>query len=93
MTIAKETILVQNKEIITNMVDGQLGMMAINKGKYYSLDEIGADIWYQMDQPISVKKIIENLVKIYDISEEVCYNETKELLSELIGRDVIRVVE
>lgn len=93
MDITRESVLVQNKEIITNMVDGQLGMMAISKGKYYSLDEIGASIWYQMDESIKVKEIVDNLIKIYDISEEVCYTETIELLQMLIEHDIVRLIE
>lgn len=61
-------------------VDDALVLMSIDRGNYYSLDVIGADIWRQLEHWITVSELCAILGKEYDADPET------------IGRDVLALL-
>ncbi len=88
---SNDTVVSIIKEIPTTVIDNELGMMSIEKGQYYSLDEIGKEIWNLMESPIEMKKIVETLLCDYDIDKDVCFNDVRELIEELYQNDLIKI--
>ncbi len=50
-------------------------MMNMDNGDFISMNNVGADIWNLCGQPTTVKDLIQQLVALYDISEEQCAKE------------------
>jgi len=67
--------------------------MNIQTGKYYGLDEIGTRIWELMKEEIEVKKIINELRKEFDVSEQQCKKDVLTLLGDLEKNQLIEVSE
>jgi len=88
-SINLESNVFQNKEIPTALIDNELGLMNVDKGKYYSLDEIGIEIWNLIENSIKVSNIVDELLKEYDIEKKQCEEDVLELINELYKQELI----
>lgn len=85
----KDMIVQRNSSIPTTDVDGELGMMSIEKGNYYTTNEIGKVIWDLISDEISVSAIVNQLMNSYDVDEATCYTEVKNYLESMIKNDLV----
>jgi 5'(3')-deoxyribonucleotidase len=84
--------VVRRKDILTTDLDGEIGMINIETGKYYSLDLVSSSIWHLIDQPISVKQIIEKLMEEYEVDEITCSQQTLDFLTNLHDKELIDIL-
>lgn len=89
--IELDTILTRREDIPTTNIDGELGMMSIDKGKYFTLDEVGTRIWELLETPSSINQLVEVLMKEYDVDLETCQNDVKELIEKLVKEDLVDI--
>lgn len=89
--IGMDSVIEIKKEIPTTEIDGEVGMLNVETGKYYGLDETGSRIWRIIENPIKVSEIIETLQKEYDVDADTCKNDVFELLEKLLSEKLINV--
>lgn len=54
------------------------------KGSYYGLDEVGVVVWEQMGKsPKSIPELCQAICEIYDVAEQACEEDVKELIQQL----------
>ena len=87
----KDKIISRSEGIVFNKLDDELVMMSIANSEYYGLDNIGAQIWEIIEQPVSFNEIVTLLIKKYDVSEENCSADVQKFLSELLGKNLITI--
>ena len=92
-SISKKSVLRRNIKQIFTDVDNEIIMLNIERGEYYSLNEVGSFIWNELKEPITLSKLIEELIKTFSVPEQECVNDTIEYLNELIKRNLVEVVE
>lgn len=70
-------------------IDGEVVMVNLNNGSYYSLDKVGAVIWNFIDKGMSAKQITD-LIKIqYSGDSLEIESSVSELLTELQKEELI----
>lgn len=89
--INMDTIVVQNTEIDTTDIDGEKAMMDLEKGKYFMLNGIGSIVWDIISKPCSVKDIVSDLVKEYDVEIATCEQSILEFLGRLNNAELISI--
>ncbi len=89
--INEYTNVFQNSEMPSVSLDGEVGMMNINKGLYYSTDQVGTRIWELMSEPVIVSEIIKTLLKEYSVEENICREHVLEFVKELYNHKLILV--
>lgn len=89
--ITSETILVRNDSLPTASIDGEIGLMSVDKGKYYALNTIGSDIWNILDKPTPLKDLVFSLTSEYKIDTDTCMKQVKEFVKKLINEGIILV--
>ncbi|WP_294371695.1 PqqD family protein [uncultured Clostridium sp.] len=62
----------QSKSIDCAVIDGEAVMMDLERGTYYTLNSVAANIWNIIEDEIYISKIIEKLLEIYDVDFETC---------------------
>lgn len=87
------TKVVVNPEVLTTLVDDELGLMNVNKGNYYTLNKIGKAIWYLIEQEKSVEELIEILIKQFQVEKNICLEDTVEVLNLMDSQGLICVRE
>ena len=58
---------------------------------YFELNEVGARIWYLVQEPRSIQSILETLMEEYDVSVEQCEADILSLADQLLSRGLIEV--
>ena len=88
-TVSLTSIIKRNPMQVHAKVDHEIVMLGLDEGKYYALNEVGAQIWDYLDQPTIVQDLINKLLAEFDVSLEKCEIETLELLNELLNNNLI----
>lgn len=91
--INSESILQRNSKQLFSEVDGEVVMLSINNGEYYSLDSISTQIWTLLAKPCTFQNLVDNLMKMYEVSKEMCVNDTKQLLEEFIRKGLVKIID
>ena len=92
INIQLKTIIVQTTGLIAADMDGEKAMMSVEKGKYYGLNAIGSSIWELIDKPVTVQKVIEELLKEYDVEENRCQSDVCIFLNKMYDEGLISIV-
>lgn len=77
------------REIEITDLNGEKAMIDFNTGNYYLIKGVGNVIWDMLSNEITVKEIIDSLLKEYDISPEECEKQVIEFLEKLEKADFI----
>jgi hypothetical protein len=64
-------------------VGTEMVMMSTERGTYLGLSDIGTRIWELIERPRSVDELCADLVKEFDVTEEVCRTDVDALLHDL----------
>ena len=89
--IELNNIVSRREDIDTTDLNGDIVMMDLEKGKYFSLNSVGSRIWELMDKPVEIKEIIDSLLEEYDISRNECEENVLEFLGKLDEANIISV--
>lgn len=84
--------VVRNNDIPTTDLDGEVGMIQIETGKYFSLEGVSSAIWHLIDSPISVDQLVKKLMSKYEVDEATCINHTLQFLENLLDLNLIHLV-
>lgn len=87
--ITLDSIVVRSSEIMTSPMDKELVMMSVDRGMYYGLDPIGADIWERLAQPVRVADLCAQLVLDYEVEPAVCAADVLAVLNEMATEDMV----
>ncbi|MCR2807405.1 PqqD family peptide modification chaperone [Paenibacillus soyae] len=86
-----DTIAV-NEDVLATELDGEISMLHIDSGNYYTLDGVSSDIWLLAKSPITVQSIVSRLLDMYDVDEPTCTAQTIEFIHNLVYLKLIRIV-
>ncbi len=70
--IALNKRISRNTSIESAQMGNEIGMLHIELGKYYVLNDIGADIWNRIENPIFISTLIENIIDEYEVEYDQC---------------------
>lgn len=85
------TVVSHRTDIDTTDLNGDIVMMDLEKGKYFSLNGVGSRIWNLVEEPVEVSKIIDSLLEEYDIDRDECEKNVLEFLSKLESEQILVV--
>ncbi|MDR3271696.1 MAG: PqqD family peptide modification chaperone [Peptococcaceae bacterium] len=91
--ITDETYLTKKQELTTTDLDGEIGMMDIERGQYYALDKIGSRIWNLLDEVKTSAEVCRILLGEYEIDEATCQIQVVEFLNDLYQKDLLCIGE
>lgn len=84
---------VQSENGIVGDMNGEKVMLGLHTGKYYNLGTIGGRIWELLSEPISVNRLIDELVREYEVERSVCEREVADFLQRLHQEALIEACE
>ncbi len=71
------------KQLNVTDLSGEKVMVDFEQGKYFMIKGVGNDIWDMLADDVTVEQIIQKLLEEYDVTEEVCEQETLKFLNSL----------
>jgi hypothetical protein len=93
VTVAIDTILVQDSEPIATTVDEEVVVLSIRAGAYFGFSSVGSEIWNMLTEPRRVGQIIELLSQTHDVDMDIMTRDVTLFLQTLIERRLLRVVD
>lgn len=91
MTIEYQTQISRNPSIISSRMDDEVVMMSIEKGNYYGLNPVAAEIWEMLTKTLTVRQICDRLMEEFEVTEEQCFREVTTYLGKLSAEGLIVV--
>lgn len=89
--LSTETIIVQSPGSITSDMDGETVMMSVDNGKYYNLGIVGGFVWKELNNPISINRLISILTNEFEVEVNQCEKEVIPFLEMLLNQNLIMI--
>jgi len=84
-----ETSLARSVQVLYSEIDGDVTMMSVETGKYYSLRAVGARIWSLLERPMSPGQICDQLMAEYRVGREQCEVEVMRVLQHMASEGMV----
>ena len=76
---------------LSSGIDNEVVILNVDKGEYNGLDEIGSDIWNQLETPLVLDDLILRMMGKYNVDESRCTRDIKEFIAELEDAGLITI--
>lgn len=88
-----DTIIERNSNMLVADMDGELVMMDVDQGSYFSVNPVGAHVWTQLETPHSIAGLIESVHKAFNTADaEQVSEDVKRFLADLASHGLVREV-
>ena len=84
-------VVSRRNDIDTTDLNGEIVMMDLENGRYFSLNGVGSRIWEIIEEPIGINKIVDCLLEEYDVNRNECEENVLEFLGKLDDANIISV--
>ena len=89
--INRQSIVSPSEDQVSCRLDGEAALLQMSEGVYYSLDEMGARIWDEMQEPISIEELRDRIVREYHVDLDRCERDLIEFVRAMVAAGLIRV--
>ncbi len=83
---------IQNKAIVQSKIGEEVVMLDMDSGFYFGLNSVASVIWGILANAIGFEALIDQLMTQFDVERSLCETDTKELLDQLLEKNIIRKV-
>jgi hypothetical protein len=92
MSLTLDSVISRNESnFLANPVGEEIIILNMETGDYLGLNKVGAFIWDQLQGPVTVQKIIDNLMTEFDIDSETCSIETLSYLKKINQLGLLKI--
>jgi len=84
-----ETIVTRGSKHVETEVGGQVLMMSVEQGKYFALDQTARRIWQLVEEPVSLKQVVDKLLDEYEVEAARCEVEVLGFAERLLSNGLI----
>ena len=89
--LSLDCIVQRNPSIFATEANRDLVMVSIPAGFYYSLSDVGREIWQAIERPKKISVLIDDLATTYRIDRPSCTEQTLSFLDELLAQGLLEV--
>jgi hypothetical protein len=80
---------INSPTVVQDTIDGEVVIVNLKSGSYYSLDRVGGDIWNLLEQGGTVGGIVDGIVQKYDGTRSEIENAIHKLVKELQEEELV----
>lgn len=90
--IDDKAVLEVSNDIIKGEMDGEIIMLSISKGAYYTLNATGTFIYRILAEgPLSLKAVLERIAAHFGISEECAKVDTLPFIDRMLEKEILLI--
>lgn len=90
---SNDTVFVAMDGISYAELDGEAVILNVNSGQYYGLNEVGASIMQQLQNPVSLISLKQQLLEEFDVDEHLLEEDIMAFLNAMTQHELIRVTD
>jgi hypothetical protein len=87
--LSSQSTVVAVTDQVSSDLAGEMVILGLESGRYYMLDEVGADIWKLIQQPTTVSSVRDAILAEYEVEREQCDKDILELLEKLAAAQLV----
>jgi len=87
--VSEPTTFLRRPELHAVEMDGELVMMGLQQGEYYSLRDVAASLWQFLDRPRTLDELCDLVAGEYDVSAQDCRSDVAAFLDELTAKSMV----
>lgn len=78
---------------ITQEVGGETVILDLGSEQYFSLDQVGTQVWQLLKSGLSEAEVVETLLAEYEVDEATLSRDVSQLMTSLADAGLISLVE
>ncbi|TPG16508.1 PqqD family protein [Sphingomonas koreensis] len=85
-------LLVAHDDVVACDLGGSTALLDLRSSSYFTLNEVGAAVWGQMKQPMSIDAICQVVNECYDVEPARCRADVTVLIERFLEAGLVRAV-
>ncbi len=91
--IERKLLFQLSKDVLSQKIDGESVLLDMKSEHYFGLNDIGGKVLELLKNGVTVERILDILLKQYDVKEEQLETDIKELLQQLLDAQLIIAID
>ncbi len=83
------TTYLRRPELHAVEMDGELVMMGLEQGEYYSLRDVAASLWQHLEEPRTLDELCDLIAGEYDVTASACREDVAAFLQDLTAKSMV----
>ena len=79
--------------VVSELIDGEVVIMNLNSGNYYSVNKCGAAMWEWMEQGYSIEQLVELVRQHYSGDDNEIHDAVVQFVRELADHELVKPTE
>jgi hypothetical protein len=76
-------------QLIDREIEGETVLLDLKSGVYYSLNEVGSDIWRLLADKATEQELVEAIAEKYEVAKDEAARDISELIKDLSDEGLI----
>ena len=89
MTVLPESSVKLSGGAVSCGLTDDVMILDMSSGVYFGLEGVGSAVWRYIQEPRTVRQVIDHLMSEYDVTRERCESQTIPFLQDLARRGLI----
>ena len=85
------TVVSRNACVVSTETDGAVMMMHIDRGRYFTLDDAGSDVWRRIEAPCSFAALVDGLAADYEADRRTIAKDVARLLDRMTAQEIVQL--
>ncbi len=86
-----EIFRIASPQITSEIIDGEVMIINLKNGNYYSMSGAGAEIWTGIQKGTSSENLVKILAQVYEAAPEIIDQGLKSLLQDLQQEELVAI--
>ena len=86
-----DSTIVRSSDQVSTDLGKEVFILGLGSSEYYSLEEVGARIWEIIQEPKTVKEILDSILNDYAVEPEICGSDLLAVLQEMADEGLIEI--
>jgi len=90
-TLSLASVVVKSPVQVSTSLGAETVILGLAAEEYYSLQEAGARIWEIIEEPSTVRQVLETLLREYAVEPERCERDLLAVLQDMADEGLVEV--
>jgi hypothetical protein len=86
-----DTIISKGQQHVETLADGEVVLMHVESGRFFTLSGTGRRFWELLDKPMAIDALADRLTEEFEVGKAECVNDLLALCERLEARNLIDV--
>lgn len=83
---------INSPDIVSETIDGEAVIVSLSRGVYYSLDQVGVDVWDLISKGYSSAKIVRTMQQKFDGEPQLIERSVLDLFAQLQAEQLVTAI-